>query len=344
MVEAIVVNRKDLLKQLESVVAGLAVKETIDQSNCFVFKNGKVSTFNDEIFCSIDCSLKEIESSVMASQMLALLRKWTAESIKVKVVDGGLRFFQGRSRCEFKSNQVVDTARDVIESPSTWVDIPNGLVDNIQVASECVGKDRSKFALTCVHIHPDWIEATDDIQVIRCPMNTGVSEPLLIRASAIVQVLKSAVVQWSVTPNWIHFCTDDGLTLSCRKYLFKYPALGRFFECQGEKCELPDGIESIVSKCAIFSSEYDSTDYSSKGNVVSVSLVPGAIRLSGAGKFGRYEEEVKSNYSGKPIRFLLSPNLLVRIAKWKNCLVGTGKLKVQTDNWSYVTCIAKIGE
>ena len=52
------IDREEFLKQLESVLPGYSTKEVIEQSSCFVFKKGRVYTYNDEIACSQTTSLK----------------------------------------------------------------------------------------------------------------------------------------------------------------------------------------------------------------------------------------------------------------------------------------------
>ena len=43
------INRKDLIKVLKKVQPGLASQEIIEQSGAFVFTDGRVFTYNDEI-------------------------------------------------------------------------------------------------------------------------------------------------------------------------------------------------------------------------------------------------------------------------------------------------------
>ena len=45
------IQREELIRKLESVQPGLAVRETIEQSSTFVFYHGDVHTLNDEVYC-----------------------------------------------------------------------------------------------------------------------------------------------------------------------------------------------------------------------------------------------------------------------------------------------------
>ena len=81
------INREELLQQLESVVPGLSVKEIIEQSKCFVFKDKKVMTYNDEVACTQDSCL-DIEGAVEAMPLISLLRKLKEEEIDLHYVYG----------------------------------------------------------------------------------------------------------------------------------------------------------------------------------------------------------------------------------------------------------------
>ena len=68
------INRKKLLKELESVKKGLSAKDLIEQSTTFIFKNQKIVTYNDEIFAMTPTDV-EIEGCVKADSLMQLLSK-----------------------------------------------------------------------------------------------------------------------------------------------------------------------------------------------------------------------------------------------------------------------------
>ena len=77
------INREELLHQLETVAPGLSQKAIIEQSNCVVFQDGKVQTFNDEVSCCTDCCLK-ITGAVKAKALLELLRKLSEDQLDIE--------------------------------------------------------------------------------------------------------------------------------------------------------------------------------------------------------------------------------------------------------------------
>ena len=81
-----IINREELLKQLESVLPGLSTREIIEQSSCFIFKDETVNTYNDEIACSQKSVLK-IEGAVQALPFISLLRKLKEEELEKETED-----------------------------------------------------------------------------------------------------------------------------------------------------------------------------------------------------------------------------------------------------------------
>ncbi len=67
------VNKKELMTTLEGVLPGLSKKEITDQGNCFVFKDGKVITYNDEVAVFHPLDL-ELEGAVKAEEFFAILK------------------------------------------------------------------------------------------------------------------------------------------------------------------------------------------------------------------------------------------------------------------------------
>ena len=114
------VNREQLLNQLEAVLPGLSTRELIEQSSCFVFKDGKVLTFNDEIACVQTCKIG-IEGAVPAMPIVNLLRKMVEEEITILPVnDGkGLRIKGKRKQATIPMEAEIQLPIEAWEKPKT---------------------------------------------------------------------------------------------------------------------------------------------------------------------------------------------------------------------------------
>ena len=116
---------------------------------------------------------------------------------------------------------------DDIEKPGKWKPLPDGFIAAVDMAARCASRDESQFVLTCVHFHPERIEATDDVQVIQCPIEMGLEKPTLVRRSSMGHVIGIKAAEFAETENWIHFRgagakrTDNiGHTRSIAKFYF----------------------------------------------------------------------------------------------------------------------------
>jgi len=330
------VNREELLKKLESVSVGLAKREIIEQSQCFVFKDGRLMTFNDEVAAWTSSPLKS-EGAVQAGPLLSLLRKLDEDEIDVEVQEkdgeAGL-VVKGKGRKSLvRMEAEVLLPVEAIEEPGRWRKVPDELMDALKVAASCCGKDESHFILTCVHIAEDRVEASDDFQIVSYPMKTGVGSPMLVRRDSINKVLGVDPTEWAESDGWLHFRNTAGLTLSCRRYVEDYPEVGKFLKVDGSKTKFPKAIDDALDRAQIFSAE------SPEGNQVQVALAPGRLRLEGSGPSGWYREQKKIEYTGKELQFLIEPRLLLEISRRASeCHVADGRIWIDAGKFTYVAC------
>lgn len=334
------INRESLLGQLEAVQPGLApaAKETVDQSSCFVFKDKRVLTYNDEIACSIAADL-ELEGAVKAAPLLALLRKMTEDDVEIEATDGELLVGGRKRKAGITLEKEILLPLDAVDLPEKWRKLPEDFLDAVSIVQQCAGRDESQFSLTCLNIAPEWIEACDNFQLTRYDIATGAKASVLIRQSSIKHVVGLGVTRMSETESWVHFKNRTGLVISCRRYVEDYPDLAAFLAVKGKKTKLPKGLAEATEKAEIFSSE------NVENNQVSVTLKSGKLHLRGQGVSGWYSETKNINYDGEPLSFMIAPKLLAEITKRHNeCEITQDRLKVDGGNFSYVTVLGKVEE
>ena len=124
--------------------------------------------------------------------------------------------------------------------------------------------------------------------------------------------------------------------MSCRRWEGKYPDLSRALAVEeGTKITIPKGLPGAVAKARMFVD--DKIDVSS----VSVELRKNRLRLRGEGPDGWYEELQEIDYGDAPLRFSITPQLLLEVCnRTDRCVVGKTKLKVVTKQWEYASCLA----
>jgi DNA polymerase III sliding clamp (beta) subunit (PCNA family) len=330
-----IINREEFLQQLESVVAGLSAREIIEQSKCFVFKDKKVMTYNDEIACVQDSCLS-IEGAVEATSLISLLRKLQEKELDIQTEEEQLLIRGKRKRAGIKMETDIKLPIDMLEIPEKWKTLPTDFADAISVVQSCASSDESNFASSCIHVTPEWIEACDNYQASRYTMPLKIKHNILIRKESLKHILSLDMTQFSETKNWIHFKNPSGLTLSCRRWIEDFPNITELLNMTGSKVVLPKGLIEASEKAEIFSVE------NAEDNQVVVKLQPGKLKISGRGVSGFYEEIKKVKYKGKPISFAIAPSLLIYLIEHHNaCMISENNLKVDSGKYQYVTVLQK---
>jgi hypothetical protein len=336
------INRMALLSSLEAVVPGLAKKDVVEQSSCFVFSDGVVATFNDEIAC-----LKELPEglnltgAVVAEPFLKLLWKMPDETIALEAKAGALvvkgKGKRGTIRMEAEVLLPVDTVEDVGEE--AWGELPSEMMEALNIVQMCAGTSKDdSFCLTCVNFTPDYIEACDNFQVSRYTIPTGVKEATLVRRDSIKHITGLGMVDMAETDTWLHFRNGTGLQLSCRRYKDEFPNVEPILDVQdAHTTTLPPGISEAVARAEIFSSE------NSEQNQVAIKLGANRFQITGKGANGEFTERKDVKYDGTECTFLIAPNLLVQLVdRHTEASISGNRLMVENGKFKYVTCLGEL--
>lgn len=333
------IKRADLLKILSRVEGGLTTaREIVSQSSCFVFTAGLVYTFNDEIACS--CPLPKIMSdmdcAVAAKPLLDLLQKMSEDEIELEETDGVLLVKGARKRAKIRMESEVLLPIEDIDEPVEWWDLHPDFCKAVSACVACAGKDVNAFILTCIHLHPDFLECCDNAQMLRWFQDTGFEEPVLVRAESIRKIAKMDMVEASVTDSWLHLQDADQMRFSVRLHKETFHDLNALVDASstGNPATLPTGIAEAVERANVFSSE------NSGNNQIKIDLKKGILKATGEGVNGIYEEIRDVKYSGPPISFIIAPELLSEISeKHNDCTINEKTMRIETDAWVLITSL-----
>lgn len=335
------VDREVLLNQLESIKSGLSPREIIEQSSCFVFDNGKVMTYNDEIACAQDSCLK-IKGAVQAEPLIAVLSKLPNDVVDIEMGEGELRVKAGKRNAGVRMEAEVLLPIDSVEKPKKWKPLPDDFGDAIYIVSQCAGKDESQFVITCVHITGEFVEACDNYQLSRYPIAVPVKQKCIVRAASLKHICDLDMTEIAETQTWLHFRNPAGLVLSCRKAEDDYPTLDAHLKATGEPTTLPKGLAEATAVAQIFSKENADNDD------VMINLSPkngGMLRVRGEGASGWYSEVKRIKYSGSAMKFVIAPKLFAELTKRHNeCLINPNQLIVNAGKFTYVTSLGDADE
>ena len=338
------INREEFLRQLESVLPGLSVKETgIEQSSCFIFRDKTISTYNGEIAC-LQKSLLDIEGAVPAMPFISILRMLQEDELDITLSEETHHILiKGKQRNSgINMEQEIILPVDAVDKPKKWKKLPDDFADAIAIVQPCAGTNREhQFAMTCVHITSKFIEACDNHQVSRYKIKLDVENEILIRKESLRHIVSLGMIEFSETKQWVHFRNADGLILSCQHFIEDYPTddISEVLKMKGESLSLPKGLKEAVEKAEILSSE------NIENNNVIVNIKRGKFKITGRGSYGWFTEVKRSKYDGASLRFTIPPKLLVELVQHYNeCEVSEERLKVTGGKFVYVTVLGKVEE
>ncbi len=332
------VNRGELLAALGRVMPGISKRGTVEQSSCFVFRDGWIFSFNDEICCRTVSKLDpELEVAVRAEPLVKWLELVVDDDVDVSIDRGQFKLRAGRDKCWVRAEQDITLPIDEVDTPTEWHTLPPDFWEAVERVMGTAGGANDEFMTRCVHVHPDYVEACDRKQATRYELETGATAPFLVQAVTIAQGLNMDLTRFGETADWVHF-RNKGLIFSCRRHLDSYPTDGitKMLQFRGAKCTLPKGAEVAAKLGEVFTG--DDKD----NNRLDVDLTPGKMTVRGEGDKGGASRELDTTYTGPPVSFRLSPQLLIQLVKFANeCEVGPGRLLITGDHWKYLTVLGK---
>lgn len=333
------VEREQFLQELEAVFPGLSTRDVIEQSSCFIYSKGEIVTYNGEIACHRSTSLTSLKGAIQASPLLNILRKMREDTLTLKTNEGELVIIGKKKRAGIRMESEIMLPVDDLEHPKKWKKLHSKFNDAINLVHQCTGKDENKFWTTCVHIHPEFIEASDNDQISRYTFPTGVRKSILVRGASIKHLITLGMNEFSETKTWIHFRNSDGLIFSCLRFIQDFPNLNPYLKVKGSKTSLPKGLGEATQKAEIFSAE------NPESNRILVELGPDRLRIKGTGASGWYWERKKIAYDGPEINFLIAPNLLAELSKrYGKCSISPKALKVNGSRFEYVASLGDPNE
>lgn len=330
------VSREELLKQLESVTPGLSSREIIEQSSCFVFLDGKVATYNDEVACWTRCCLK-LEGAVQATPLLNLLRKMPEESVDVSIDHNKLVVKGKRRRARLALESEITLNFKSVGAPKKWTPLPEDFLEAVNLVYRCAGKDEQNLE-KYVHIHPEKVEGVSEHTIGHFRTKIELTKPVLVHKDSIKHVVSLGMIEFGQTKSWIHFRNAAGLVLSCRRWVEEdFPDTTKALSIRGTKIVLPKGLAVSSVLAGIFT-----TDNAEDDDVV-VSLSPGKLVIVGSGASGDFREVKTVKYQGKAMTFMVSPKLLEDITKKHNdAWITPTTLKVKTGKFTFMTALGSM--
>jgi hypothetical protein len=327
------INRKELLSKFLLVEPGIQKQESLRQSSCVILRRGRIYSMSHEIACSIVSGLPlDWEGAVRADKLMALLKESSDEEVEIRLDAKQAIRLKGCGKGSFPLEDEIVLPIDNVERPKVWSKLPLEFSEAVDLAYRCT-KKQGELMQECVHLHPKWIEGSDNTQVVRYNLSLGelIPSSVMIRGETIKEIAQLGMTKGSETDNWLHFHNPLGLRMSLRKFAAEhYPDFEPFLNTRGRKVILPKSLEATVKRTAIFADD--------KGRV-KLTLSKDKILLEGRTEQGEWEEELETEvkYKGEPITAYIPHKLLLNVISNDNgeCEAAESLFRINGGNYIY---------
>lgn len=331
-------NRALLLSALQLVQPGIAPKEVVQQSNCFVFTNDQVFTYNDEIAISHPFTT-DINGAVLASELMGLLNKTNQEELNITQTDAGLSVTGAKFKASIKIASEITLPIDEISETGVFSGLPEDFTAALEFCLFSCSRDMTKPAVTCVHATEDRLESSDNfrITVRYFDENIYFVDPILIPFDAAKVLVKFNVVEYASNKGWLHFKTKEGTIFSCRTYEnITFPDVSRFTEMKGELVTLPNDLADVLLRAGVFSTTKFHTD-----DRVTIIIEEGRLVVKAKGDAGWFEEFCRIKYKGRQKKFEVHPEFLSYIFELcKTMEIGDDRLRFDGRDEEFVHVVS----
>ena len=326
-------DRRELLQRLLAVSPGI-VKSGTTQSDCIVLRKGRFYTLSKEIACSLVSGLEpDVEGAVQADRLIELLKQMPDQDVDINI-EKGILHLSGlgkarRAKIPMESEILLPVGS--VELPKAYTRLSEGFAEAVDLVISCT-KKRGEFLHECLHIHPKYIEASDNIQMARWDIETFVPKSVLVRGQSLKAITQLGMTKGAMTESWLHFVNPMGLRVSvCQWAMEKYPKLDDFLNLRGEKVVLPKLLAGAAMRAGIFAEE-DSIGVKLNGD--------GRVLLESKCGAGEYQEEKVLKYDGPELRFSVPYKLIAKLVEKHNGIEVTEcSLRVNGGKYIYATSL-----
>lgn len=334
------ISKSKLQEALEKTKPALANKDIIEQSSSFIFMNGRIHTYNDEI--SISCPVDDVDlKGAIKSQLLyEFLQKTSKDEIVLRQEQSEIVLMAGKAKAGFTFEHEIFLPINLeLSSSNNWKDVPANFNEGLALCYPCCSSDMSQPNLTCVHVHDTFIEATDGFQIVRFELDSSVIESFLIPKAAAGQLVKYKPTKMLMTDGWAHFKTEDDTIFSARTFAGTFPNIDKHLEISktSQRINFPKRIKDILERARIFSNRADTISYITTAQLT---LHKNELVIQSKNAYGWFEEKSKIRYDGKKFSFMLGlDSALAILPKMRLCNLEENKISFNGENWQHVIAV-----
>jgi len=323
-------------KALKTTRSAVAHTELIDQATSFIFKDGFVIGYNDEICISVPVDGLDAEGAVKADALYNYISKLKKPEMELKTTPKEMQIKSGRSRAGLPLNTEVVVPLDQITPPGKWKPLPPDFMDYARMAAGATATDHTMPKLTCVDVRKEGIiTGSDNFRILQCTLEAFEFDGFLIPSSSVKIAASLQPTKISVTKEWVHLENDDAVQISCRTYPEQYDDVTDFMGVEGPQFTFPRTFNEVMDRTRVFA-QMDVT----QDEEVKVTVGNNRIKITAKNESGWASEEINHSTDDEPFSFTIIPYLLKDIlTRTDTCTVSETALLFQGEGWKYVSAL-----
>jgi len=322
------INRVQFLNALQKVTPGLAPKEVIEQTTCFIFTKNHIAAYNDEIAISYPFDIG-FTGAIENKELVDLLTSLDKDEINVIIKDNEFRVIIKNDKSGLKIQSEITLPLDFLEQEIQFKKLPGDFNEALKTCMMSVDNDPSTV-FGYVHVLDDFVESCNNYSFTRYTLPDAIKKELLIPASACRHLNKYKLTAYCKKDAWIHFKEKStGLIFSCRTIDNTYPDCNDFLKVKGKKITMPEKLYSVLSRSKIFASDKKAPD-------VVITLADNTCTVHSQNEKGWRTQKIDMNVENE-IEFGIDAAVLQTVLKNINrAIVGPSSIKFKAKNYAYV--------
>lgn len=330
------INRKKFIEVLTRVMPGLSSKDILEQSSSFIFKDGKVFCFNDEIAVRHPLDFEIEEGAIPAKELMKVLNRLKEDEITIEMGKEEIRFKSKRTKAGIRREAEIQLPIDEIEVPKKFKDLPDNFIEGVGFCLGTISTDLSAPLLNNISIQENSIQSSDNYRISIQDLSEEM-KPFLFPADSAHQLLKYSPTKYAIDKaGFVHFKTEEGTIFSCRTSEGEFKDLRETTEIDGVELNLPDSLEDLLEIAGTF---IDGGVGDSDGNI-SVTIKENWMIVKGQNEIGWTTAKERIKYEGDPLEFQISiQSLLSILGDTSQAELSDSALVFKGEGFIYFTCI-----
>jgi len=255
------VQTEKLADVLKTVKLGVDNKERLEQSNSFIFNNGYVYTYNDEITLMYPFDIG-FEGALPAIEVLSLVNKTSDTEIEiVENTDKTVTITGKRFNVKLQLEDVfLPMIAEDINEVSEWFDIPQDFTEAVKTVSMAVSKNLSVPVLSCIHWKDNLIESCDNFRILQWKFSNANYKDfdVSVFGTTLAKLIKFEFTKVGISKAWLIFKnSNNGLIAGIKRFVSPYPDLEllktKFNDTNSTvQIEFPAETISMLERASIF--------------------------------------------------------------------------------------------